>query len=444
MKTAQKEYQEAKEWYLKLFQQWRSQGQPPNGDPLSALRENAIKRFAELGFPHIRMEEWKYTSVEPIVRRRFSLEAPPAQVDAETLARFRYFEQTSIVLVFLNGRFQPEWSVIPRLPQGVIISDLLQAFKQHEALIKPHFARYLAYKDEAFAALNTAFAWQGIFVYLPSNIVLEQPIHLLNLAHPGGQEFAANPRYLFVLGANSQATILETHNFLNDSAYFYNQASEIVLQDGARLQHIKIQDDSRQSFRVTTTRVVQKNNSHYHAVSIDLGGLLVRNNLTVDLDGENSESHLYGFYLATERQHIDNHTNINHLKPYCDSNEMYKGILTDRGRGVFSGTIYVHRNAQKTNAFQSNKNLLLSKEAEIDTKPQLKIFADDVKCSHGATIGQLDEDALFYLRQRGIEETEAHVMLRYAFAADVFDKIGLPEIKEKLDNLLKERLEKTL
>ncbi len=441
MKTAQKEYQEAKDWYLNLFKHVSDGGKT---DSLRSLREDAIKRFAELGFPTIRMEEWKYTNVEPLVRRRFVVEEPPARIDADTLQPFRYFAEEAILLVFLNGRFLLDHSVIPALPQGVIITELIQAFEEHEELVKPHFARYLEFREEAFAALNTAFARQGLFIYLPRNAVLDHPIHILNLAQPGGKEFVTNPRYLFVLEENSQATILETHNYLADSPYFYNQASEIVLREGARLQHIKIQDDSRQSFRVTSTRVVQKNHSHYHAVSIDLGGLLVRNNLTVDLDGENAESHLYGFYLATERQHIDNHTNINHLKPLCDSNEMYKGILTDRGRGVFSGTIYVHRNAQKTNAFQSNKNLLLSREAEIDTKPQLKIFADDVKCSHGATIGQLDEEALFYLRQRGIGETEAHIMLRYAFAADVFDKIGIPAVKEKLDAIVSKRLEKTV
>jgi Fe-S cluster assembly protein SufD len=321
-----------------------------------------------------------------------------------------------------------------------VIRSLSSAFTENPDLIKTYLTRYASYREEPFIALNTAFAREGTFIFVPDNTILEEPIHVINISDPGQVTFQSHPRNLIIIGKNSQVSLVESLNHLSDNVYFQNSVSEVLVRENAIVDHIKIQDESKLSFRIATTQVQQEQSSVYHAFSIDLGGALVRNNLNIGLTGENAEANLFGFYLINGKQHLDNHTNIDHLVPNCNSNELYKGILDGKSRAVFSGTIFVEKNAQKTNAFQSNKNLLLSNEAEIDSKPQLKIFADDVKCSHGATIGQIDDQALFYLRQRGISLEDAHILLRQAFAVDVFEKIRIPAAKEYINDLVTERL----
>jgi Fe-S cluster assembly protein SufD len=321
----------------------------------------------------------------------------------------------------------------------MIVTNLEHGLQDYPKIVNKYLAKYSDYRQEPFTALNTAFAREGLFLHVPADLILEEPLHILHVSDPQNKPFQTHPRHLLVIEKNSQVKIIESHHSLSTGPLFHNSVAEIVLKEGSRLDLIKIQDDNLHSFR---TQVYQEKQSSLNSIHFDLGGAIVRNNLTVTLNGENCESNLFGFYLTTGNQLIDNHTTIEHLKPQCQSNELYKGILSGKSRGVFGGTIYVERDAQKTNAFQSNKNLLLSPDADVNSKPQLKIFADDVKCTHGATIGQLDEKAIFYLQQRGISAEQAQNLLRLAFASEVVDKIPLDDTRRFVQEMIENRLKK--
>ncbi|RMG65660.1 MAG: Fe-S cluster assembly protein SufD, partial [Calditrichaeota bacterium] len=293
---------------------------------------------------------------------------------------------------------------------------------------------------EPFAALNTAFSGDGLFLHVRENVAVREPLHVLYLSLPGEQEFTVHPRNLIVLEPNAQFKVFESYVAQQESVYFTNVLNEIVVGADSRLEWIKLQDESTSAYHISWTQVVQARNSYLSSVNLDFGSRLARNNLNVRLADEHCETHLWGVYLGDGAQLVDNHTFIDHAMPNCFSNELYKGILAGRARGVFNGKILVRRGAQKTNALQSNKTLLLTNDCEIDAKPQLEIFADDVKCTHGATIGQLDEDAYFYLRARGLGAETARALLRYAFLADVLENVTLEQLRERLDGLLFERL----
>lgn len=433
-----------KEWYISNFEKFENNLNGNKEIPFHKIRQNAISRFAEMGFPTTRIEEWKYTSVAPLLQHQFSLEKPVSEIAPEILEKFTFAGLPANLLVFVNGEFRSDYSSVISQRKDLIIGNLKSALKENNALVEKYLSRYVDYQAEAFAALNTAFTLDGAFIYIPDNIILAEPIHILNIADPRGISYQAHPRTLIVVGNGSQVRLVESHRHISDHPYLHNQVTEILAGNDAIVDHVKIQDESREAYRIATTLVEQGKSSIFSSVNIDVGGALVRNNMDLRLNGERCESHLYGFYKVSGKQHVDNHTNISHLRPNCTSNEMFKGILSGKSRAVFSGTIFVAKDAQKTNAFQSNKNLLLSDEAEIDSKPQLKIFADDVKCSHGATIGQLDREALFYLRQRGISEAEANALLRYAFAADIFKNVKTEEVRNSVDRLVGERLKEDI
>ena len=272
---------------------------------------------------------------------------------------------------------------------------------------------------------------------------MEEPIHLLYVSDSNHANSITNPRNLIIVENDSQFQFIETHNHIGDASYFNNIVSEVLVGERAIVDNIVIQDESKKAYHIVNKEIHQQKNSTFTSIHIDLGGALVRNNLNIRLKGEYCESHLYGFYLGQGTQHIDSHTVIDHAVPNCNSNELFKGILDDKARGVFNGKVYVRRDAQKTNAFQENKTLILTDDATMNAKPQLEIFADDVKCSHGATVGQLDEEALFYLRSRGIDKEKANAILQYAFAGDIFDQIKIESVKERLDDILHERLSTT-
>jgi len=305
--------------------------------------------------------------------------------------------------------------------------------------LENYLAKYANYKEETFTALNTAFTNDGVFISIPENLRVDNPIQILNISVKSDSNFISFPRNLIIAEKNSKVQIVESFYHLSPNTYFNNSVSEIVVKENAKVDYVKIQDESQKSFSISNTQVYQERDSVFSSVSIDLGGKLVRNNLNVHMDAENCETSLAGFYLVSSSQLIDNHTTVEHAKPHCQSNELYKGILDDHSKAVFSGTVHVLRDAQKTNAFQENKNLLLSEDAEVNSKPQLKIFADDVRCTHGATIGQLDEEAVFYLRQRGISEKNAYSMLHQAFAADVFNYINIDPVRVKVEQLVMEK-----
>lgn len=432
------------EWYVANFRRFENSLNGETTAPFHTIRQEAIARFAELGFPTTRNEEWKYTSISPLLKRGFTPGEDFADISAQKLKKFAFKGLEENVVVLINGRYSGAFSTFRGDQEGILVEGMAAAFARHPRLISNYLAKYADYQQEPFVALNTAFTLDGVFISIPEGSVIEQPIHLLNISAPTGNNFFSNPRILVVAGKNSRVQIVETHDHLSEHSCFVNQVTEIVLEENALVDHVKIQDENLQTYHIANRQVHQEKGSNYSSVNIDLGGMLVRNNLNVRLNEENCEAHLIGFYLGKDNQHIDNHTFMDHAMPNCHSNELYKGILDDKSRGVFNGKILVRKDAQKTNAYQNNKSLLLSDFATMNAKPQLEIFADDVKCSHGATVGELDEEALFYLRTRGITLEKAQAILQYAFAGDVFSYIKIGAVREKLDEILHERLSKNV
>lgn len=425
--------EDLKNWFVANFSLFEEKLNGSKDTSFHEIRRQAIAAFARHGFPTTRNEEWKYTSVAPILAQKYQVGTPEVRVGKDAVRPFTFAKTDKNVVVFVNGCYTPELSRLTALPAGVIVDSLRNGFDLHNGLISQHLGRYANFEDEPFTALNTAFTDEGCFIFVPDGQIVPEPIHIINVA---SAETASvfYPRNLFLIGKGSEAKIIESYHSLADTTYFNNLVTETVVQENARLEHIKMQEEGYRAFHVSNTQIHQERDSVFSQVNIDLGGGLVRNNTNVRLNGVNCESHLFGFYLGVDTQHIDNHTFVDHAMPHCFSNELYKGILDHKAKGVFNGKILVRPDAQKTNALQSNKTLLLTNDASIHAKPQLEIFADDVKCTHGATIGQLDDEALFYLRARGIGEKVAEAMLRHAFISDVLSNIDIPELREVMDH----------
>ena len=435
--------------YLSDFELFEKNGATKGPSWIHQIRKAAISRFSELGFPTTRLEEWKYTNVAPIAKTRFKrAECEVNGLMAEALARATLGESACAQLVFVNGHFSRELSSLRSLPEGVKAGSLAAAWGSDPASIEPHLARHASYHDHAFVALNSAFMKDGAFVYVPKGKVVELPIHLLffstapvGLAHERpGTAVVSYPRNLIVADDGSQAMIVESYVGVGTNVYLTNTVTEIVGGKNAVIDYYKLQRESEEAFHIATVQAHLDRSSNFSSHSIDLGGALVRNDLNATLDGEGIECTLDGLYMVTGRQHVDNHTRIDHVKPHCSSRELYKGLLDGKSRGVFNGKIYVHKAAQKTDAKQTNKNLLLSEGATINTKPQLEIYADDVKCTHGSTIGQLDQDAVFYLRSRGLDLATARNLLTYAFASEMVGRIKVEPVRAQIENLLVTRL----
>ncbi len=441
MNPFEKYNQQAREWLIHDFQEFRQRLHGQVDAFVEELKDEALQHFQEMGFPHPKNEEWKYTNLLPLLQHRFTLVSDIPETETLHPEQFDLIEGDVIQLVFVNGVFSGELSRIPRLHSGVIIQPLQQAWKEHPQLVAEYLPRGVDFRKQTFPALNTAFSQDGYFIYIPENTHFDVPVHLLYLAHPGDVAFHVHPRNILIVGKEGKVELLESHVHLSDYPYFHNSLTTTFVGEGARVEHIRFQDAASQAFLMGHTAVFQDAASQYTSLTIDLGGRLVRNDLTVHLQGEEATTVLNGFYLTTGRQHVDNHTIIEHEVPRCQSNELYKGILTDQSRAVFSGLIRVHKDAQKTNAFQSNRNLLLSREAEVDTKPQLIIYADDVKCSHGATVGQMNEEAVFYMQQRGIPEAEARALLRLAFGAETLQVVSRRDLRQKLEEIISQRLQ---
>ena len=406
---------------------------------LQDRRAAAAERFAALGLPTRRDEEFRFTNVSPIAETPFRRADKTASV-LDSIAEFDYPGLTGSRLVFVNGHFAPDHSVIQGLPQGVVVSTLAEALAQDPEALETHLGSYARFETHAFVALNTAALEDGVFISIPRNAVVEEPIHLLFVATAGSQPTVSHPRTLILAGENSQATIVESYAGAADAVYFTNAVTEVVCAENSVIDHYKVQRESKLAFHIATMQVQMAQRSNFSSHSIGLGGRLVRNDANAVLDGEGCECTLNGVYLANGQQLMDNHTAIDHAMPHCNSHEVYKGILDGHSRGVFNGKIFVRPDAQKTDAKQTNQTLLLSNDAQITTKPQLEIFADDVRCTHGATIGQLSADALFYLRARGINKDDARALLTYAFASDIVSRIKVEPIRAELDHaLLSER-----
>jgi len=427
--------------YRSQYETWA--GKLP-GQPLPWLRrtrETALERFAHRGFPTVRDEEWKYTRVTPIAEHPFT---PAAQacigLDEDDIAGLLIAGAASHLLVFVNGHFTPSLSRPGRLPDGVILSSLAAAVEQQPERLEPHLGRLSDPDTSGFCALNTAFITDGAYLHLPDGVTVEEPIELLFLTTRQGEAVFSQPRNLIVAGDRAGATVIESYASLGDSGHFTNAITEAVVGNGAALEHIRLQGESDQAFHVATVQVRQGRDSRFTSHALGLGGRLTRTDINSVLDGEGAECTLNGLYVAADRRHVDFHTRIDHARPRCTSRELYKGILDGGARAVFNGKIYVHPDAQQTDAQQANRNLLLSPRAEVDTKPQLEIYADDVKCSHGATVGQLDEDAVFYLRSRGMDATTARHLLTYAFAGEVVARINDGGVRRRVEERLAARL----
>jgi Fe-S cluster assembly protein SufD len=411
---------------------------------LAHLRESAMDRFAELGFPSVKEEEWKYTNVAPIARTDFRpvilSDATGSGSDAKRLAGLGCVEAKNSQLVFVNGALRNDLSSLTGLPEEVVAIDLSQAMTddRYAQVARKHLARYADYVANGFTALNTAFISSGAFVCIPNGVAVNTPIHFLFISD--GAQMASFPRVLVVAEENSSATLIESHVSTQDVQYFTNAVVEVVLKDGARIEHYKVQRESVAAFHVATTVADLGSNASYDATTITFGAALSRHDINVTFDHEGAECWVDGLYLVTTGQHADTHSVIDHRKPHCTSHQLYKGILDGKSRAVFNGKIFVRHDAQKTDAMQTNKNLLLSNEARVDTKPQLEILADDVKCAHGAAVGQIDEDELFYLETRGIHHDLARNLLTYGFAEEVIGKIKVDSIRAQLDEAVLNRL----
>ncbi|GAB3972451.1 Fe-S cluster assembly protein SufD [Spirosoma terrae] len=407
--------------------------------PFHQLRRAALNQFDLLGFPTIRHEEWKYSNVSGLFKEAFVLDSTPV-LTAQDLVSLEIPNLDGNILYFVNGRYQPELSHIVSPADQVQITNFAEAVKNNPELISSHFANYADYQENAFTALNTALANDGVVVHVPDNVTVEQPIILRFITDSREQNVASQPRNLVVVGKNAEVMMAESFRTLGDRASFVNVVTEIALAREARMQYYKVQDESQKAYHIGTTQVYQADNSHFYSATVTLNGNFIRNNLNIVLNGQYAEAFMYGLYMPNGRQHIDNHTLVDHAMPNSYSSELYKGILDDNSTGVFNGKIFVRPDAQKTNAYQSCKNVVLSSGASMNTKPQLEIFADDVKCSHGTTTGQLNDEALFYMRSRGIPKDEARSLLLYAFSQDVLSQIKIQPIREYLERVVTEKL----
>lgn len=404
------------------------------------LREKAFAEFDKSGFPTIKNEEWKYTNLKSIFDKNFKSTCVSSASVKNLLVDSVFNSIKANKLVFVNGSFNPELSSIIEKDSAIVISNLAKARKENTIVFDAHFGNYAKIENESLNAMNTALMSDGAFVYVPSNKKVENPIIIINVVDANDMNVLSQPRNLIILEKNAEACIVESYISAGVNASFINVVNEIYVNENAHLEHYKIQQQTGESYQNNYTQIFQEANTNINQVTLTLDGTMVRNNLHFYMNGKNCDTLLYGLYITEGSNHIDNHTRVDHAMPNCQSNELYKGIMKDKSTAVFNGKIMVHLDAQKTNAYQRNQNILLDPEATINTKPQLEIFADDVKCTHGATIGQLDEEPMFYLRSRGIPEDVARKMLLNAFADDIAEKIKIPELAGLLEQLIEEKL----
>lgn len=409
---------------------------------LAELRRTAIGRFAALGFPTTRQEEWRFTSVEPIAETVFALAhgADGGEPSPREMLSLELCEARRHLVVFVNGRYSPALSAVAGLPPGVVIGSLAEALRSDPQLLERHLGRHAVTELRPFAALNTAFLHDGGFVYVPARVVMEEPIQLLFVTVPGAAPIVSHPRCLVVVERLSRASVVETYAAPRDGVYWTNAVSEIIVGDGARVDCYRVQRESERAYHVATTHSVQGRDSTLSIHPVALGALLARHDIATVLDGENGLCTLNGLYVLGGRQHADHHTTIDHAKPHCESHEYFNGVLDGQSHGVFNGRIVVRPGAQRTDSKQTNNNLVLSEQARADSQPQLEIYADDVKCTHGATLGPIDEKAMFYLKSRGLSPAEARSLLTYGFGAEIIDRMEIAPLQAQLDRMIRHRL----
>jgi Fe-S cluster assembly protein SufD len=403
---------------------------------LTKIREGALASFERLGFPTTKLEQWRFTSVAPITERIFAPAVDGiAGVHPSLIAPIGGGAATAVLV---NGRFAPKLSSLDRLPKGVHVTDLETALSTNPGLVEPYLGRLAGTDSHAFTALNTAFLRDGVVVSVAPHAIVDVPVEVIFVSIAESKAVVSHPRLLVVAAEASQVRILE--RYVGKGATFTNAVTEVWLGANAVVDHYKVQEEPADAFHIGGMYFHGARSGTFSSHSITFGGALVRNDVVAVLDGEGIDCTLNGLYVGRHKQLIDNHTTIDHAQPHCGSHEVYKGILGEQSRAVFNGKIVVRPDAQKTDAKQTNKALLLSDDAQINTKPELEIFANDVKCTHGAAIGQLDEDAIFYLRSRGLGYDESRALLIRAFAEDILNRIKVEPLREHLEGALTARL----
>ncbi|MFP4088881.1 MAG: Fe-S cluster assembly protein SufD [Cyclobacteriaceae bacterium] len=436
--------------FLRQYQRFSEQLNGESNTLLHKVRQSAIQQFEQAGLPGNKHEEYKYTPITRALEKNFS-EADLQRETAYTLSqqtkaaiKERLVKTEANHIIFVNGIFQEELSSILSPDKEVLIREFSQAYQETPELIDRYFGKHADVQADPFVALNTAMSRQGLFLHVPKSKVVEKPVIIYFFSDSSHTSVVSHPRNLFLIEENAQVKVAEIFYVLGKGKTYSNPVTEIVMNDRSIAHYYKLPDEGDAAYHTATTQVYQARDSHFHGVNVSLRGAMVRNNLNVVIDAEGCESHMYGLYMLDGDAHVDNHTSVDHKKPNAFSNELYKGIMDGQSRGVFNGKIYVRPDAQKTNAFQSNANILLTDKASIDTKPQLEIWADDVKCSHGATTGQLDKEQMFYLRARGLNAIQARALLLKAFANDVIQHIKIDALREEIEQKISDRLEKEL
>ena len=431
--------------FLTLFQSFEGALNGEKGHPMHEWRRKAIHRLKDLSFPTRRHEEWKYTPVTKVVSPTYSVN-PNSELSEKQLEQFKIDDLNAAVLVFVNGQLRKDLSDLDQLPQGLQLMPMSEALDHpdYQDIVKELYISSTEKTEDPFLAMNAAFSKENMFIYVPANTHVTQALHILHINTPEELPYFYNPQKLIHLGKGSKMVLVESYNDLGEgdtkSEYFNNMQNVIHLKGNAQMDHYKLQRESTRSSHLNNTSIYQDRDSVYSNYQLDLGGLWVRNNLNAYHKGENVTTNFYGAFLGKGNQHMDAHTLVDHAIPHCQSNELYKGILDDKAHGVFNGKVMVHKDAQKTNAFQQNSSLLLSEKAVMDAKPQLEIFADDVKCSHGATIGHLDESSVFFLRTRGINEKRAKEMLQEAFLLEVIENMPNESLRAYASKWIAEKL----
>jgi Fe-S cluster assembly protein SufD len=425
--------------YLGLFSELQKRAPGHDVRWLRDLREGAFARFCDVGFPTTHDEDWRFTNVSAISRSTFELASDESISDAQ-VAPFR-IANSACQLVFVNGHFSPRLSKVSNAAAGVTVSTIAGQIARDPSVLEAHLGRYLNIQRDSFSALNTAFFEDGAFVHIRRGTVLHNPICLLFISTANDKPQMSHPRNLIVAENETQATVVEDYVSLGgETPAFCNTATELFAGDNAVVSHYMIEREHQQAFNISTLRLQQGRSANVSSHSLLLGGGLVRNNVHPVLAGEGSECLINGLFIGNGQQHLDNYMLVEHASPHCASRQFYNGILDDKAHGVFHGRIIVHKDAQKTDAKQTNRNLLLSDDARIDTKPQLEIYADDVKCTHGATIGQIEENALFYLRSRGIDEISARKLLLLAFAGECLERMAANPARDHVEGLINDHL----
>ena len=430
-----------KEIMLSLFEENMDVLKGNDIQNVSELREIAINNFREIGFPTQNLEEWRNTNLENALTKKYDFDFNPIKqkIDVEKIFRCEVHNFETDLFTTLNGWYVYKNAPITTLANGTIVGSLAKAFELYPDLVKKHYGKYADINKRGLNALNTSFVQDGIFIYVPDDVEVSRPVQIVNIIDSNKNLFV-QPRNLIILGKNSKLTLVHCDDSLSNNHSLINAVSEVFIDDNSTLDYYKLQNKDDNSTMISSNYFQQERNSNLTANTVTFNGGIIRNNTNVKLNGEGGSAEVFGLYLMDRKQHIDNQVFIDHAKPNCYSNEMYKGIIDDEASAVFNGHILVRKDSQNTNALQNNRNILLTDTAKVNTKPFLEIYADDVKCSHGATVGQLDADALFYIRSRGICERNAKMLLMYAYAAEVVNHVKIPILKERIDDMVVKRL----